>query len=79
MTFLHNVYFHAWHFAFQQIQLNNWMGNIVAGIVVYLLARDRYKKFHAKLNEPLHEKLELAHKLMRHVIEHHPDIPEMEE
>jgi ABC-type nickel/cobalt efflux system permease component RcnA len=32
---LHGIYFHSWHWVFQQIQLTNWMGNIVAGVVVF--------------------------------------------
>ena len=71
MTFLHNVYFHSWHWVFQQVQLDNWFGNIVAGVVGYVLARDRYRKFHEKLNEPV-----ILH--LKHIIRHHPDIPEME-
>lgn len=74
---LHNLYFHIWHWLFQQVQLDNWFGNIVAGVVGYLLARDRYRKFHDKLNAPLHDKLDHAHDLMNHIITHHPDIPPM--
>ena len=63
MKTLHDIYFHSWHFTFQQIQLTNWMGNIVAGAVGYLaggrkLLRD--PKFHDKLV---------------HIILHHPNIP----
>ena len=73
---VHNVYFHVWHWLFQQIQLDNWFGNIVAGVIGWLAARDRYRKFHQKLNEPLHDKLDHAHDLMNHLIHHHPDIPD---
>ena len=76
MNWLHNVYFHSWHWLFQQIQLDSWFGNIVAGVVVWLAARDRYKKFHEKMNAPLHDKLEHTHDLLQHVIKHSPDIPE---
>ena len=75
----HNLYFHCWHWLFQQVQLSNWFGNIVAGTVGWLAARARYKKFHEKLNAPLHEKLDLAHDLVRHVIHHHPEIPPFKE
>ena len=30
-----NVYFHAWHFVYQQVQLTNWTGNIVAGVITF--------------------------------------------
>ena len=33
----HDVFFHAWHFVYQQIQLDNWFGNIVAGVVGFLV------------------------------------------
>jgi hypothetical protein len=51
------------------VQLNNWFGNIVAGVVGWAAARGRYKKFHSKLSEPLHAKID-------HIIKHHPDIPD---
>lgn len=79
MTWTHNVYFHFWHWAFQQVQLDNWFGNIVAGIVGWVAAKERYKQFHEKINAPLHDKLDMSHDLMRHIIKHHPDIPEMEQ
>ena len=72
MTWPHNLYFHAWHWLFTQIQLDNWFGNIVAGVVGYLLARDRYKKFHEKLHAPA-----LRH--LQHIVKHHPDIPDLED
>ena len=75
---IHNVYFHAWHWFFQQVQLDNWFGNIVAGVVGWFLARSRYKKFHEKLNAPLHDKLDHAHDLIKHVIKHSPDIPDFQ-
>jgi len=58
-----SVYFHAWHWLHGQVQLDNWFGNIVAGIVGYAaggrkLLRD--PKLHAKLD---------------HIIKHHPAIP----
>ena len=34
---LHNVYFHTWHFLYNQVQLTNWFGNCVAGVVVFVL------------------------------------------
>jgi hypothetical protein len=76
VNLIHNVYFHGWHWLFQQIQLDVWFGNIVAGVVGWLAARGRYKKFHSKLAEPLHAKLDTAHELMRHIIRYHPDIPD---
>lgn len=71
-----HIYFHAWHWLFQQVQLDVWFGNIVAGVLAWLVARDHYKKFHEKLNAPLHAKIDTAHDLMRHIIHHHPDIPD---
>jgi ABC-type nickel/cobalt efflux system permease component RcnA len=32
---LHGTFFHAWHWLFQQVQLNQWFGNIVAGVVTF--------------------------------------------
>jgi len=72
VTWLHNVFFHSWHFLYQQVQLDNWFGNIVAGVVGYLCARDRYKKFHEKLHEPT-----MRH--LQHIVKWHPDIPPLEE
>ena len=34
---LHHVYFNVWHFLYNQIQLTNWFGNVVAGVVVFVL------------------------------------------
>ena len=73
MTWIHNVYFHSWHFIFQQIQLTNWFGNIVAGIVGYLAGRKTYSKFMSKVhkegNAELHEKID-------HIIKHSKDVPD---
>lgn len=64
MTWLHNVYFHVWHWLFQQVQLDVWFGNIVAGVVGYVAGGRRL------LRDPkLHAKLD-------HIIHHHPDIPD---
>ena len=32
-----HAYFHAWHFLYTQIQLTNWFGNVVAGVVVFVV------------------------------------------
>ena len=37
MNELHHVYFNVWHFLYGQIQLQNWFGNVVAGVVVFVL------------------------------------------
>lgn len=37
MNWLHNDYFTIWHFLYQQLQLDNWFGNIVAGIIAWLI------------------------------------------
>jgi hypothetical protein len=67
VTVLHNLYFHSWHWIFQQVQLDNWFGNIVAGVIGYVAGGRKL------LRDPkLHEKLD-------HIIHYHPDIPDMED
>ena len=72
MTRLHGIFFHAWHFVFQQVQLQNWMGNIVAGIIVFCTvslfwpkvrhAMERFAKRHFEsLKAEIHEKLDAQH------------------
>jgi len=34
---LHGIYFHSWHFLYTQIQLTTWFGNVVAGVVVFVV------------------------------------------
>ena len=34
---LHHVFFNVWHFLYGQIQLTNWFGNCVAGVVVFIV------------------------------------------
>ena len=74
-----SVYFHAWHWLFQQVQLSQWMGNITAGVIVFLTvslcwpkirhAIERFVKRHVSQgNAELHAKLD-------HIIHHSPDIP----
>lgn len=85
---IHGVYFHAYHWTFQQVQLSQWFGNIVAGVVVFIAvslfwprlrhAIERFVKRHvAAGNAELHAKLDESHRLMRHIIKHSPDIPPM--
>ena len=37
MNELHRLYFNVWHFLFQQVQWTNWFGNVVAGVVVFVV------------------------------------------
>ena len=71
MTFLHNIYFHIWHWSFQQIQLAVWFGNIVAGVVTFAFAslfwpkaRAAYKRFFLGHMADIHEKLDTHHEAM---------------
>ncbi len=78
------AYIHAWHFLFTQIQLTTWFGNVVAGVVVFVVVdvcwqlflkkwvTDALHRIHAMQNAELHRKLD-------HIIHHHPDIPDLPE
>jgi len=41
----HNTFFHAWHFLYNQVQLTNWFGNVVAGVVVWFVVTLLWKFF----------------------------------
>ncbi len=67
----HDVYFHVWHFIYQQIQLDNWFGNIVAGIVGFAIGtlawpptRKRLVAFIEKHVSGIHAKLDANHEEM---------------
>ena len=74
------AYFHVWHFIYSQIQLTNWFGNVVAGVVVFIVVdvcwqwflkrwvTDALHRVHVIQNAELHRKLD-------HIIQNHPDIP----
>lgn len=84
MNWLHGLWFHAWHFTYQQVQLTNWFGNIVAGVVGFVVGSGLWARviapwwrrfhldIHATAQRALHGKLD-------HIIFHHPDIPDYEE
>lgn len=69
MTSVHNVVFHVWHFLYQQVQLPNWFGNIVAGLASFVLmslfwpkARAAYVRFFARHFDAVHAKLDQHHR-----------------
>ena len=84
MSWLHGTYFHVWHFLYTQIQLTTWFGNVVAGVVVFVvmdvcwqwflkrLVKNALQRFHSEQLSSLHAKLD-------HIIDKHPDIPPFEE
>jgi|ERR1035437_73236 hypothetical protein len=41
----HNTFFHAWHFLYNQVQLTNWFGNVVAGVAVWFVVTLLWKWF----------------------------------
>ena len=45
MNWLHTLYFHIWHFQYQQEQLTNWFGNIEADVVGLLISAVIWKFF----------------------------------
>ena len=82
MKTLHDLYFHAWHWLFQQVQLGVWFGNIVAGVVVFCVvslfwpkvrhAIERFAKRHlANLRAEIHAKLDAQHKEKMEQAERH--------
>ena len=65
---LHGVYFHAWHFVYQQVQLTNWAGNVVAGIFTFLVVglfwpptRKSFTRFVGRFFSAVHNKLDAQH------------------
>lgn len=66
MTALHNVYFHVWHFLYQQSQLTNWFGNIVAGVVSFVALTLAWPRLRHAVERAigitkLHNKLDAQH------------------
>ncbi len=64
---LENIYFHAWHFVYQQVQLTNWFGNIVAGVVTFVVLTIVWPRFRHIVEraigvKALHAKLDAQHK-----------------
>ncbi len=64
----HDVYFHVWHFIYRQVQLDNWFGNIVAGVVGFAIGtlawpptRKRLVAFIEKHISGIHAKLDAQH------------------
>ena len=46
---------HEWHWLYRQIQLDNWFGNIVAGVVAFLIMDVAWRwKIKGWANEVLH-------------------------
>ena len=75
----HGTFFHAWHFVYGQIQLTNWVGNIVAGVVTFIVLTLIWPKFRHLVTRAigvtsLHEKLDAQHKeRMEQAAKHHRD------
>ncbi|NNN07804.1 MAG: hypothetical protein HKL85_01255 [Acidimicrobiaceae bacterium] len=66
MTELHDIYFHAWHWLFQMVQLGNWVGNIVAGVITFITLTIVWPKFRHVVERAigvtaLHKKLDAQH------------------
>lgn len=64
----HDVYFHVWHFIYRQVQLDNWFGNIIAGVVGFAIGtlawpptRKRLVAFIEKHVNGIHAKLDAQH------------------
>ena len=63
------IYFHVWHFLYQQVQLDSWFGNVVAGVVVFVVVdicwqlflkkwvKEGLAKVHAEALKIHHEKV----------------------
>ena len=63
---IENTYFHAWHFVYQQVQLTNWMGNIVAGVITFIVVTLAWPKLRHAAERAigitaLHKKLDAQH------------------
>jgi hypothetical protein len=69
---LYHSWFHGWHFLFQQIQLTNWAGNIVAGVIGFIvlsifwprLRKVVFGAVHRVVIAPLHAKLDAQHEAL---------------
>ena len=62
----HGLFFHSWHFLYQQIQLTNWVGNIVAGVVTFIILTICWPRFRHLVERAigikgLHDKLDTQH------------------
>ena len=79
MNTAHGIYFHAWHFLYTQIQLTTWFGNIVAGVVTFLVLTICWPRFRHLVQRAvgvtkLHEQAERHHKERTEQAEqHHKD------
>jgi len=67
LHWLHGTFFHAWHFVYGQIQLTNWVGNIVAGVVTFIVLTIVWPKFRKVVTRAigvtsLHDKLDAQHR-----------------
>ena len=63
----HGTFFHAWHFLYTQIQLTTWFGNIVAGVVTFVVLTLVWPRFRHIVKRAigvtsLHDKLDRQHK-----------------
>jgi hypothetical protein len=65
MNELHRLYFNVWHFLFQQIQWGNWFGNVVAGVVVFVVVDVCWQLFAKKWVKEAIAKIH-AEELARH-------------
>ena len=69
MNEIHSLYFHSWHFLYQQAQLTNWFGNVVAGVVVFLVVDVCWQLF---LKKWVKEAIAEIHK--EELARHHKDV-----
>lgn len=69
MNEIHSLYFHSWHFLYQQTQLTNWFGNVVAGVVVFLVVDVCWQLF---LKKWAKEAIAEIHK--EELARHHKDV-----
>lgn len=81
MNRVHDVYFHAWHFVFNQVQLDNWFGNIVAGIVSFAALSLLWPRLRRAISKFVREHVSAGnaelHAKLDHIIKHSPDIPDL--
>ncbi len=74
-----DIYFHAWHFIYQQVQLTSWFGNIVAGLVTFLAVAILWPRIRKGTQRAigvtgLHRKLDAQHiQRMRQAQAHHDE------
>ena len=53
---LYAAWIHEWHWLYQQVQINVWFGNIVAGIVVFIVMDVAWRwKVKGWVNEFVHK------------------------